>query len=136
MQQHNVRYGNNVYTIINSTSVKINGVIFNNNKDTMAQENFDCMFSKMNKHFTEWSKQHLSILGKIQIIKTFGLSQYLYSLAIIDFLPDHWKEIKKAIAKFIWNKHYVGNRAPNRISNAICNKPIEYGDWPANKESL
>jgi len=95
----------------------------------MAQENFDCMFSKMNKHFTEWSKRHLSILGKIQIIKTFGLSQYLYSLAIIDFLPDHWKEIKKAIAKFIWNKHYVGNRAPNRISNAICNKPIEYGGF-------
>jgi len=129
MQQHHVRYANNTYTIINSMSVKINGLIFNNNKDDMAQENFDFMFAKMNKHFTDWSKRQLSILGKIQIIKTFGLSQYLYSLAIIDFLPDHWKEINKAIAKFIWNKHYVGNRAPNRITNAICNKPIEYGGF-------
>jgi hypothetical protein len=129
MQQHHVRYANNDYSIINSMSVKINGIFFNNNKDEMAQENFDCMFAKMNKHFMDWSKRHLSILGKIQIIKTFGLSQYLYSLAVIDFLPDHWKEIKKAIAKFIWNKHYVGNRAPNRITNVICNKPIEYGGF-------
>jgi len=129
MQQHHVRYDNNTYPIINSMSVKINGVFFNNNKDIMAQENFDWMFTKMNKHFIDWSKRHLSILGKIQIIKTFGLSQYLYSLAIIDFLPDHWKEIKKAIAKFIWNKHYVGNRAPNRITNLICNKPIEHGGF-------
>jgi hypothetical protein len=129
MQQHHVQYANNDYSIINSTSVKINGVIFNNDQDIMAQENFDCMFAKMNKHFIDWSKRHLSILGKIQIIKTFGLSQYLYSLAIIDFMPDHWKEIKKAIAKFIWNKHYVGNRAPNRITNVICNKPIEYGGF-------
>ncbi len=110
MQQHHVRYANNNYSIINSMSVKINGVFFNNNEDEMAQENFDYMFAKMNKHFMDWSKRHLSILGKIQIIKTFGLSQYLYSLAVIDFLPDHWKEIKKAIAKFIWNKHYFYQR--------------------------
>jgi len=129
MQQHHVRYVNNNYTIINSRSVKINGVIFNNENEVMAQENFECMFAKMNRHFSDWSKRHLSILGKIQIIKTFGLSQYLYSLAIIDLLPDHWKEINKAIAKFIWNKHYVGNRAPNRISNEICNRPIEYGGF-------
>jgi hypothetical protein len=129
MQQHHVQYVNNDYTIINSTSVKINGVIFNNDNEIMAQENFEHMFAKMNRHFCDWSKRNLSILGKIQIIKTFGLSQYLYSLAITDFLPVHWKEINKAIAKFIWNKHYVGNRAPNRISNAICNKPIEYGGF-------
>jgi len=89
MQQHHVRYVNNNYTIINSRSVKINGVIFNNENEVMAQENFECMFAKMNRHFSDWSKRHLSILGKIQIIKTFGLSQYLYSLAIIDLLPDH-----------------------------------------------
>ncbi len=129
MQQHHVRYANNNYVITNSTSVKINGVIFNNDSEVMAQENFECMFAKMNRHFIEWSKRQLSILGKIQIIKTFGLSQFLYSLAIIDFLPEHWKEINKSIAKFIWNKHYVGNRAPNRISNEIFNKPIEYGGF-------
>jgi hypothetical protein len=87
------------------------------------------MFDKMNRHFSEWSKRHLSILGKIQIIKTFGLSQYLYSLAVIDFLPTHCKEINKALAKFIWNKNYAGNRAPNRFKNEILFKPVDKGGF-------
>jgi len=129
MQQHNVNYAGQNYDIYNSTSVKINGIIFNNDSAQMAEDNFHLMFDKMNKHFTDWSKRHLSILGKIQIIKTFGLSQYLYSLAVIDLLPEHWKEIRKATAKFIWNKTYAGNRAPNRFSNDILFKPIDKGGF-------
>jgi len=129
MQQHNVSYAGQNYDIYNSISVKINGIIFNNDSAQMAEDNFNLMFDKMTKHFIDWSKRHLSILGKIQIIKTFGLSQYLYSLAIIDFLPEHWKEIRKAIAKFIWNKTYAGNRAPNRFSNDILFKSIDKGGF-------
>jgi hypothetical protein len=129
MQMHNVRYNNVSYNIHNATSVKINGIIFNTDKDAMANENFDAMMLKMHKHFLEWSKRNLSILGKIQIIKTFGLSQYLYSLAVIEFTQAQWKEINCHVAKFIWNKNYIGNRAPNRISNVILFKPIEDGGF-------
>jgi hypothetical protein len=129
MQIHNVTYNNQNYGIPNATSVKINGIIFNTDKEVMANENFEVMMQKMHKHFLEWSKRHLSILGKIQIIKTFGLSQYLYSLAVIEFTVEQWKEINAQIAKFIWNKNYVGNRAPNRISNEILYKPVELGGF-------
>lgn len=95
----------------------------------MANENFEAMIQKMHKHFMEWSKRHLSILGKIQIIKTFGLSHYLYSLAVVEFTQAQWKEINMHVAKFIWNKNYVGNRAPNRISNQILFRPIENGGF-------
>jgi len=129
MQQHHVRYAGKNYDIINSESVKINGIVFNNNAEIMAEENFIIMYTKMTRHFSDWSKRHLSILGKIQIIKTFGLSQYLYSLAVIDLLPTHWKDIKKAIAKFIWNKNYAGNRAPNRFKDEILYKSVDKGGF-------
>jgi hypothetical protein len=63
---------------------KTNGITFNQNDDTMMRINFEAMKAKMERHFTELSKRGLSLLGKIQIVKTFGLSQYLYTLALTD----------------------------------------------------
>jgi hypothetical protein len=77
----------------------------------MTTVNFDSMAQKLDKHFRNWSKRQLSLLGKIQIIKTFGLSQYLYSLAVIDIDSHQWSLVNKLIFKFLWNKHYNGNRA-------------------------
>jgi len=126
---HDVTYGHTTYRVINLDVIKINGIFFSNNIDLMADENARHMSQKMNIHFTDWSKRNLSLLGKIQIIKTFGISQYLYSLAVIDLLPRHWKMINKLIAKFIWNKHYAGNRAPNRFKNDILYTKVKNGGF-------
>ncbi len=61
---------------------------FNQNDAMMKKTNFVNMKAKMDRHFTEWSKRGLSLLGKIQIFKTFGLSQYLYSLAVTDISTE------------------------------------------------
>jgi hypothetical protein len=65
------------YLIQAQNDNKLNGITFNQNDDTMKRINFEAMNAKMERHFTEWSKRGLSLLGKIQIVKTFGLSQYL-----------------------------------------------------------
>jgi len=57
----------------------------------MKKANFEIMKTKMDRHFTEWSKRGLSLLGKIQIVKTFGLSQYLYTLAVTEISVEQWK---------------------------------------------
>ena len=68
----------------------------------MKKLNFENMKAKMDRHFTEWSKRGLSLLGKIQIVKTFGLSQYLYALAVTDISTEQWQTVNKLIYKFIW----------------------------------
>jgi hypothetical protein len=95
----------------------------------MAEVNATNMINKMNNHFAQWSKRSLSILGKIQIIKTFGLSQFLYALAVVNLLPEHWKRINNLVSKFIWNKNYAGNRAPNRIKNEIIYNEVCNGGF-------
>jgi hypothetical protein len=97
----------------------MNGIKFSTDQRLIANEKCAAMIDKMNKHFADWSKRSLSLLGKMQIIKTFGLSQYLYVLAVVDVMPQHWKQIKNLITKFSWIKNYAGNQAPNRIKNNL-----------------
>jgi hypothetical protein len=87
------------------------------------------MKAKMDKHFTSWSKRGLSLLGKIQIVKTFGLSQYLYTLAVTDINIEQWKTVNKLIYKFIWNKTYSNNNAPHRIKDETMHTSIQNGGF-------
>jgi len=59
------------------------------------------MFRKVNGHFHDWSRRASLLLGKTQIIKTFGTSQYLYALMLIDLSPEQWQIAQRFINKFI-----------------------------------
>jgi hypothetical protein len=69
------------------------------------------------------------LLSKIQIVKTFGLSQYLYTLAVMDITPEQWKMVNKFIYKFIWNKTYSNNQASHRIKDEIMHTSVEHGGF-------
>jgi hypothetical protein len=85
---NNITYCDTRYLIQAQDDIKINGVTFNLNEALMKRINFEAMKAKMDRHFTVWSKRGLSLLGKIQIVKTFGLSQYLYTLAVMEITPE------------------------------------------------
>jgi hypothetical protein len=126
---HNVTYLGQNYILTPLDTIKINGIHFNKNRQLMQEINLEIMTDKMNRHFIEWSRRSLSILGKIQIIKTFGLSQYLYTLAVLNLNPIHWKNIRKLIYKFIWNKNMNAAPAPHRISRDVVLTPIDQGGF-------
>jgi hypothetical protein len=126
-----VRYGTQSCILTSQDTIKLNGIIFKKNILEMRQANFEIMINKMKMHFKEWGRRSLSLLGKIQIIKTFGISQYLYTLAVVDIGDEHWKVINKELHKFIWNKHYNidGNAAPHRIKKAITYTEVKNGGF-------
>ena len=68
----------------------------------------------------------LSLLGKIKFFKTFGLSQYLYTQAVIDITTEQWKIVNKLIYKFIWNKTYSTNNAPHRINSILTSLQTKF----------
>ncbi len=117
------------YPISSLEQIKINGLILNTDRHKMTVANYELMKEKMERHFREWSKRSLSLLGKIQIIKTFGISQYLYALAVINLEQNQWDEIQKLIFKFIWNKNYNAPPAPHRIKRDIINEKICNGGF-------
>jgi hypothetical protein len=67
----NLLYGNQIHVLNSQNRIKINGIIFDRNIAEMKQENFMAMLGKMKRHFTDWSRHSLTLLGKIKIFIVF-----------------------------------------------------------------
>jgi hypothetical protein len=76
--------------------------------------------------------RRLSLLGKILIYKTFGLSQIIYVLTVIDIDDLQYKQLEKMFINFIWGRslndtqnlsHY------SRISRDRLCTPIDKGGF-------
>jgi len=124
-----IKYYGKEYLIKPVKEIRVNGVILCKNRHDMKRANCVNLIERMERHFKQWSKRNLTLLGRIQIFKTFGLSQYLYHLAVLEPTPEDWKNIKSKVAKFLWNKHYSNNRAPARIKKEVLLLPIDQGGF-------
>ena len=50
-----------------------------------------------------WKWWNLSILGKIQIIKTFAIPKLMFRASVIPIPNDFVKEVNSIFYTFIWN---------------------------------
>ena len=122
-----VNYIGKNFTINFSREMKINGLLFQNNVEAMKDANLQQVIGKIDRQFRTWSQRNLSILGKILIVKTFGIAQVIFLLQCLTMETKHFKAINASLYKFIWNRHYLAAKAPERISRQIMNKPIKLG---------
>ena len=122
-------YLGNQYSLLSKDKIKVNGIILQRNYNEMVDENVQAARSRMDKIFKSWSRRSLTTLGKILIVKTFGISQFIYLMQCVVLSASHYKEINNLIYKFIWNRHYLASKAPERIKREIMNKPIKLGGY-------
>ncbi len=101
------------------------------NRANQKIRNCELLIERMEKHFSNWSRRQLTLLGRIQIYKTFGISQFLYHLTIIEPDPGEWSKINAKINKFLWNKFYQANQAqaPARIKKEVIYTPVHKGGF-------
>jgi exonuclease III len=125
----NIKYLNRYYSVTSVPELKMNGILLCENFRRFKEINVRALINKMDNHFQQWSKRNLSLLGRIQIYKTFGLSQFLYHLSILEPSSEMWKLIEKKINKFLWNRSYIGNLAPYRIKKTVVNTPVHRGGF-------
>jgi len=114
--------------IINTKeSVKICGITFSNNSNLAYEKNITDKIVKMERQLLMWLQRGLTLEGKNLIVKTFGLSQLIYSLQMCYISESDLIEIERMIFKFLWNKKWVGNTAPDRIKRGILKLPYVSG---------
>jgi exonuclease III len=125
-----------LYHVNNSTiesveSIKICGITFSNNKELSYQKNIKDKIVKLEKQLIMWLSRGLTFEGKVLIVKTFGISQILYSLQVCHIEMEELKAIERIIFKFIWNKKWNNKPGPDRIKRCIMKQDHKNGGLKA-----
>jgi hypothetical protein len=128
-REYKVKYLNREYSLGLKKEIKVNGIIFQMNETDLKDTNVAACIQRMDKYLRSWSQRSLSILGKILILKTYGVSQFIYLCQSMTLNDNHFKRINHSLYKFVWNKHYSAAKAPERIKRDIVNTPIHMGGF-------
>ena len=126
---HEVRYSGNEYKLTTKGEIKINGILFQQDADLMKNSNVEAVLRKMEKQLQKWSTRRLSTLGKILIVKTFGISQITFLLQSLKLNLADFKRVNALLFRFIWNRNFQAAKAPERIRREIMNKSIKLGGY-------
>ena len=101
-------------------TIKILGLFFSNRKSANdIEENWLGRIATVKKIFREWSKRNVSLIGKILIIKTFGLSQFIFLMKSIVLPQNVLREINTMFFKFLWSNSPINNNASEKIKRTI-----------------
>jgi len=83
-------------------AVKILGVHFTYDEGLWKKLNFDEILTSVKKKLHFWNWRHLTILGRIQLVKTFVIPIFMYRAGLVSFNKDIIKEANKLLFQFIW----------------------------------
>ena len=124
-----INYLGEHYQLRDSPKVKVNGIQLCQKEDDMRNANVEAVALKIDNILKKWSRRNLSVLGKVLILKTFGISQIIYLLQSMCLKASDFKLLNSLLYKFLWNRNYLAAKAPERIKREIMNKPIKLGGF-------
>ena len=83
--------------------VKILGVHFIYNHQRCYEKTFECIEKCLKELLQSWSWRGLTLIGRIQVIKSFAIPKILYRVALVSCKKsDFVKRINKLLYSFIW----------------------------------
>ena len=83
--------------------IEVLGVYFNFDTPARLKANCESIFKSIQGTLNCWKGRGLTLIGKIQIVKSFIIPRFLSKAALISVPEDHVKEINKLIYHFIWS---------------------------------
>jgi len=109
-----------------SHTIEVTGVTHSNREGAQEawRQNFDIPVAKTRLVLNEWRERHLTLLGRIQVVKAFGISPIMHKSWSLEIPAEIIKEISTMIYKFIWH-------GPDRLPRLTLE-----GDWEVGGMSL
>ena len=99
----NTSLNHNLFTALKvKISVKILGIHFTYDNRVKQKLNFDALINSIKEKLKIWRWRDLTIIGRIQIVKTFVIPIFLYRASMICLNKDFVNEANKIIFDFIW----------------------------------
>ena len=94
------------------------GVHFTYDPEVSEKINFFEKLGSLKKTLIMWSQRDLSIVGRINIMKTLALSKLVFICSVMNTLKDFSKEVNKITFDFIWS---------HKPAKILSKKQL--GDW-------
>ena len=85
-----------------SNAVKILGIHFTYDRVLSFKLNLETITKSLKKTLHSWSWRGLTLIGRIQIIKTFAIPKVLYRMSLIGTNKNFIKEINRILYTFVW----------------------------------
>lgn len=86
-----------------SEPFRVLGILLSTDMEQMISLNFEKCLVDVKVMLNVWRKRNLSLIGKIQIVKTFALSKFVYCGSVLP-IPSHiLKQLENVIKDFVWN---------------------------------
>ncbi len=101
--------------------LRILGVYHSYNTADCNKYNFEEKINNTKSVMNLWKMRNLTILGRIQIVKTFIISKFLYTCSVISTPQGYIKEINRIIYNFIWKSR------TDKLKRSIMVSNIERG---------
>jgi len=83
--------------------MKALGIFFSYDTNKTNELNIAEKIGNLEKMLNSWKRRNLTLYGKINIVKTFGLSKLIYNASVLVIPENFIKEIEKLIFNFIWD---------------------------------
>ena len=120
------QYNDVSYKIRTVENMKICGLFFCTSQTAEHNLNVNEKIKKLSDKIRAWSHRHLTMEGKILIVKTFGLSQLIYNMQIYEFKKEDLVNIERIIFKFLWSNSEA-QTGIDRIKRSIMKNCYEMG---------
>ena len=79
------------------------GVFFSHNQTDADELNFGAKIRDLENSLHTWKRRKLTLYGKINIVKTLGLSKLIFNASVL-YIPHHYiEQINKITFNFIWD---------------------------------
>ena len=124
-----IMYRGHQYLLRGMASIKINGIIFQQDPTRREEANVRKAIEAMERLLRTWSTRRLTLIGRILILKTFAISKLIFIMQSLMLSENSYKEIVKVLFKFMWNKNFDGAKAPERLRRSIMYTPTKFGGF-------
>ena len=101
-------------------AVKILGVYFTYNQFLWKKLNFEETLKSISEKLQFWSWRNLTILGQIQIVKSFVVPIFIYRAGLVCMHKDIIMETNKILFNFIW-------KGKNKVKRSTLISDVENG---------
>ena len=79
------------------------GIFFSHNRTHVEELHFGAKVRELEQTLNAWKRRKLTLYGKINIVKTLGLSKLIYNASVLNVPKQYVEQINKITFNFIWD---------------------------------